>query len=255
MDAQQTVRSSKISVWSSVLVLVILAGSLSLNVALGWRARPSARPRALSGVEVGSLMSAIPVLDANGKHTELRFDSDRPTVLYLLAPECIWCRRNEANIRTLASAASDRYHFVGLSTQPLNINEYRRATQLPFPVYSISSRDEAAARHLVGTPKTMVIASNGKVTAAWGGAYQSAMKQEVEDYFKTKLPGLAADPSDAPASAEKASKNMRRPLCLDEQGLYYSTGARIRDKTNQILECGSNGSWAQVQATQSTPQE
>jgi hypothetical protein len=52
-------------------------------------------------------MAAIPVIDALGSRTEIRFDSDRPTVLYVLSPRCGWCSRNEDNIRALALAKRD----------------------------------------------------------------------------------------------------------------------------------------------------
>jgi len=189
-------------------------------------------------------MPAIPVIDVDGRKTEVRFDSEHPTVLYLLSPQCIWCSRNEANIRALALASSERYRFVGVSTQPTDIKAYRRESQMPFPIFVISSHEEAVLRHLVGTPQTAVILAGGRVAATWSGAYESTNQRVVEDYFHVKLPGLAPDLANTAQTALASTPAKPRTFCLDDKGLSYSKGATIRDKNNQTITCNLDGQWS-----------
>jgi hypothetical protein len=233
--------------WSTLLLLVILGGSLALNVAQGWKTRAPATARPLGGIMAGSVMPPIPVVDAAGRRTEVRFDGDHPTVLYLLSPQCGWCRRNEENIRALALASSHRYRFIGISTlQTTNVVAYQSEAKLPFPLFTVTSLQEAQAHHLVGTPQTAVILSGGSVAASWGGAYDGDTKRALEEYFHVKLPGLTTPEPTVAGMHQTVLTGGTPKQCLDAAGLSYSKGATIRDATGQITECGATGEWIQT---------
>jgi|SRR5580658_4425143 hypothetical protein len=143
------------------------------------------------GVREGVVLPTIHVVDKDGKRIALDFNGNRRSVLYILSPTCIWCKRNKANIVMLASAESSQIRFIGLSTAPDRLGEYVKGSALPFPVYALSSPAEVRKFGLLDvTPQTVLVATGGKVQKVWTGAFQGAEQKEIESFFDVKLPGL-----------------------------------------------------------------
>jgi hypothetical protein len=174
----------------TILLIGTLFVSLGLNVYQGLKLKGALDP--VSGVRAGARFPiSLPVLDAAGKPAVLNFAEDsRPTVVYVLSPLCGWCKRNEANIKTLMADAGARFRFIGLSVEGKSLKEYAAENRAPFPVYLVSSQDQVKSLHLDGTPQTVVIDATGKVEKAWQGAYLEGNKKEIEKFFGVKLPGL-----------------------------------------------------------------
>lgn len=177
----------------TALLMAVLVVSLGMNVYLGLRLRGAFAPHIQAIKASDQLPSPLPVLDADGKPTQLAFDSAEPTVVYLFSPLCGWCKRNEANIKSMAAAAGERYRFVGLSTISENLKDYINQGHVPFPVYILKSEDQANKLGLVGTPTTVLVGHDGKVQRVWEGAYMSGSQKDVEKFFDVKLPGLPAE--------------------------------------------------------------
>lgn len=177
------------NVGTAVLVAA-LSVSLGLNVYQGLKLRGAFAPA--TGVHAGAkLPTSLPVLDQDGKPALLNFAEDsRPTVVYVLSPLCGWCKRNEANIKTLMADAGSHFRFVGLSIEGQNLKEYIAENHAPFPVYLVSSQEQIKSLHLDGTPQTLVVDATGKVKKAWQGAYLESNQKEIEKFFGVKLPGL-----------------------------------------------------------------
>lgn len=169
----------------------MLALSLGLNVYLAGNGGLTPRPKPIVPLKPGaSLPASLNVEDATGKPIRVNFaDDTRPTVLYVLSPQCGWCRRNEANMKALYAADSDKYRFVGVSLVSQNLAKYVSDKREPFPVYLLSSKD-AVQLHVAGTPETVVVGPDAKVIHAWEGVYIQQNQAEVEKYFGVKLPGL-----------------------------------------------------------------
>nr|WP_164981586.1 TlpA disulfide reductase family protein [Silvibacterium dinghuense] len=170
----------------------VLALSLGLNVYLARNGGLKPHPKPIVPLEAGaSLPSSIAMEDATGKPVTLEFaDDKRPTVLYVLSPQCGWCKRNEENMKALYSAEGDRYRFVGVSIASQNLARYVSDKREPFPVYLLKSKDEMDQLHVLGTPETIVVGPDAKVMRAWQGVYIQQNQAEVEKYFGVKLPGL-----------------------------------------------------------------
>lgn len=170
-------------------LMLALCSSLGLNVFL---AHQAGYPRKAVVVlkENMKLPSPLPLLDADGKPVSLAFDDQRPTVLYVLSPQCGWCKKNESNIKTLTAAADSRFRFVGVSLNPENLKEYIAAGRAPFPVYQVASREEMEKLGLSATPETIVVGPGAKIQKVWTGAYMQQNQPEIEKYFGVKLPGL-----------------------------------------------------------------
>ena len=97
------------------VVLLLLAASLSLNVYLGWKLRQGTAAPISARLAAGMKLDPVTVTDADGKPLTLSYDGNKPTVLYVMSPSCIWCRRNQANINMLTASKANDYRFVGLS--------------------------------------------------------------------------------------------------------------------------------------------
>lgn len=180
-------------------LVLALSASLSLNVFLAREVRRGSAPSPVAeSIKVNTkLPCPLPVLDENGKATKLLFGASRPTVLYVLSPECGWCKKNEANIKALVAGAGSRFRFVGLSTMSTGLKDYIAQGHAPFPVYAVQSPQQAAKLGFTGTPETIVVGQGAKVEKAWMGAYMGDNEKQVERFFNAKLPGL---PEAAPAT-------------------------------------------------------
>ena len=188
---------------SLVFLFVVLTASLSLNVVLGTRLAASRTPAGASdhsgAVKKGANLASIPILDRTGQARLLRLDSQRPTIVYVVAPGCRWCARNLANIQAIAAGRSAQYAFIGLSNRQTGLAEDAASLSLPFPVYALDNGalERAGGSEAViqfnATPQTLVVRSDGIVDRVWRGAIGDD-KADVERFFGLVLPGLVVAP-------------------------------------------------------------
>jgi hypothetical protein len=172
-------------------LVVVLAGSLGLNVFLALKLRSAGSVSVAVPTKVNAkLPSPLSLLDADGKPTQLTFDDSRPTVLYVFSPLCGWCKRNEANIKSTVAIAGSRFRFVGISISSQNLKEYIAQGHAPFPVYLVKSPEQSNQLGFIGTPMTIVVGPGARVQKVWQGAYMEQNQKEVEAFFGAKLPGL-----------------------------------------------------------------
>jgi hypothetical protein len=171
----------------------VLTLSLSFNLYLGWRVQAlntALQVRRQIGVPVGTNLSSLPVLDAEGRPAKLSFTASMPTVIYVLSPTCGWCRKNEQNMRVLASRKGSDFRFIGLSPTQENLRQYISAGHAPFPVYVLEPAGFPQNLDLQTTPQTLLLSPFGVVQKTWLGAYDGSRKREIEAFFGVDLPGI-----------------------------------------------------------------
>jgi peroxiredoxin len=119
-------------------------------------------------------------------------ETKKPTVIYVFSTSCGWCERNLDNVNFLATKEKDSYRFIGLSIDRdvSQLGDYIAKTSLPFPIYHSPPTAIWTDYKLGGTPMTIVISPEGKVLEDWSGAYAEATREQVESFFKIKLPGI-----------------------------------------------------------------
>lgn len=190
----------------TVALTAMLALSLGFNVYMAHNGGLRSHPKPVALLKPGaSLPPSINVEDATGKPVRVNFAEDaRPTVLYVLSPQCGWCKRNETNMKALYAADSDKYRFIGVSLVSLNLAKYIADKREPFPVYLLP-KETIQQLHVLGTPETIVVGPDAKVIHAWEGVYVQQNQTEVEKYFGVKLPGL---PQTAKLDQPKVSGNI-----------------------------------------------
>jgi len=169
---------------------LLLVGSLCANLWMGLRMRRLIRPESVA--VTGVMMPQLTCTDLTGRPETIIFSgAKKPTVLYVFSPECHWCARNLNNIKTLAAARTD-LRFIGISLSDATLNAYVQSSRLNFPVCSIPSYGSIHELKLGGTPQTIVIAPDGRVSRNWIGAYTDDELKEIQRYFGAKLPGLGS---------------------------------------------------------------
>lgn len=177
-----------------LLLLFLLLASLSLNVYLGWKVKQgNAVPNLPPKVALGTRVDPIAVSSLDGVMQTISYqDTDKPTVLYILSPDCIWCDRNRENIAKLGELG-DRFRFIGLSLKESGLKEYVEKQHIKFPVYTRVAAEAITSLGLGTTPQTIVISPDGRVLKNWTGAYSERTRGEVEEFFRTSLPGLTSN--------------------------------------------------------------
>lgn len=176
-------------------VLLLLVASLSLNVYLGWKIRQGTTSSRQNTVTLspGTKVDPVTAVTLDGiQHTISYEDTNKPTVLYVLSPTCVWCDRNNANLKRLSELRGNDFRFIGLSLAEPGLKAYVDAQHLEFPVYTRLTTETIQALGLGSTPQTIVISPDGRVLKNWIGAYIDPLRPEVEAYFGITLPGLTS---------------------------------------------------------------
>ena len=186
--------------FGGLTTVLILAGSLALNVFLGLRAvrQPAeGRPPEPESLAKGEIVVDLPVSDLDGKAIVVAFaGSAQPTLLYLVSPACAWCHKNEANFAAIATAAASSYRIVIASTLKPGFAEYaeRIRKQLGKDVKAVFvtgiPNDLRQRLKLGGTPQLIVIDREARVLASWIGAPTPGDARAIGAFFGIALPGL-----------------------------------------------------------------
>lgn len=177
-------------VWTGSICLLLSAG---LNVTLAVRVSQQ-RTAIEQGagedlLQIGRRVDPFDAKDTGGR--AVRFDAQdegRPTVLYSFQPGCGWCERNHEALLALHSQLSDRYRFIGISLSEDHLTETLEDYPLPFEVVSNVDKEFIEAYQLGGTPRTLVLDSQGKIEASYYGAYVGGTRRQVISRFDVDLP-------------------------------------------------------------------
>lgn len=179
-------------------VFLGLLVSVAANVALGvllFRIDRSSHLATLKskGVAVGTIVPPVVASRLDGTAVTLGYRSgDKPTLIYVFSPSCVWCARNAENLRVLLRKASSSYRLVGIAMEPSVeiVRQYLGREKIEMPVYVRPEDDTVAAYGFYSTPDTIVVSPEGRVVAEWRGAYVGAIAQDVERVFGLTLPGV-----------------------------------------------------------------
>lgn len=182
--------------YRAILILGgLLVCSLAINLLLARRVSSLRKTigalRSESRLALGDTLPSIVAKDPHGRPAVLDYsETQLPTVVFIITPDCGWCTKNIMNMRALVQNAGNRYRFVGLSLSSNKLSDYVQQNKLEFPIYTdlpiLTMRDYK----LGGTPETIVVSPQGQVTRIWSGAFAEELQKEVENYFSVKLPGL-----------------------------------------------------------------
>lgn len=174
-----------------IILLAVLMLSLSLNVHLGWRLASVPLPhQPIKQIAVGLSLPNIPVIDLDKNSHYLPISTTSPTLLYVLAPSCSWCKRNQANINSLSKS----FNVVGLSLDSKDLPEYLASSGHSFPVYALSDVSLIDKLNLYATPQLAFVEPSRTVTHVWSGALTTDKKLDVEQFLHVELPGLLDTP-------------------------------------------------------------
>lgn len=187
--------SGRLSKYYLLITVILLAISTFVNAMLAVQLRTAntklAKNEYESNLQPGERVPYLEALDLGGQPTTIRFSEiDRPTVLYIFSPSCGWCKKNVENIRTLAEGKSGEFDFIGISVSSEGLDEYVSENKWNFNVLRDVSDITRNSLKIGGTPQTIVLSKNGEVLKSWRGAYMSTVKDDVENFFGIRLPGI-----------------------------------------------------------------
>ncbi len=150
--------------------------------------------RAEGELQAGEIVPPLQVKQLNGNSIAFPYgNNELPLILYVIAPGCTWCEKNQPNAEVIAKELFKKYRFVALSLDSKGLKEYVQSHQIPFDVYEDLPQEISSKYKFGGTPQTIVISSEGKVLQNWRGAYTGDLKAQVEKFFSISLPGIDAN--------------------------------------------------------------
>ena len=185
---------------AALALLMVVCTGINLYIFASNRSGRSARP-----LQQGdSFPSFRPVRTYNGGS---RTDTRRPVYDYWFSPTCHWCERNLPNAVALANSPALGADFVGLAVESADLSSYMVNRGIHFKVLGIDPMDPIV-RRLGATPSTYVANPKAKLERSWVGAYGGKLKDEIEHYSHTALPGgIEGGGTVVPSSlARKAAK-------------------------------------------------
>ena len=226
---QRSAAALRFGASDSGYILALLMLSLTINVFQAYTSAQRPSPE-LPQIAIGDQIPEVLGTSPDGAPVSIRFvDSLRPTVIYVLSPNCIWCQRNLANIQHLSSEKGAEYRFVGLSLTEDGWDQHvRDANYSGIEVY-VADRASVDELRLGITPQTLVLDRDGTVVRNWLGAFSDDTGADVASYFGVDLPGLTNE-----------LVMTSRELCVDERGRRFSPGFV---QESRARECGADGEW------------
>ena len=180
------------------LLIVVGAGSIALNVYFV-RAERAAVPPPPAVLAKGTQLKDFSGRDELGNLVNVKLAStDRPTLLYVVTPSCIWCKRNRDNFLKVVSERSGDFNVVLVS---LNDSGFKTYVEKLRPLWGDAEvatvtglSDELKDRMMLHvTPTTLIVDAGGRVTDVWTGAYTQKTLLWAENFFLVKMPGLVPD--------------------------------------------------------------
>lgn len=176
--------------WVDIVLILMLAISLSGNVMLGWEVRSLRAGRSPVEARVGMSISELNVRALSGQDVSLSLVAQQPTVLYIFKPSCHWCVANIENIRSLSRQHSADIRFIGIATTNEGLAAYIQQYPLPFSIYVIADPAKLSGFNFIGTPQTIELSPQGTVLHNWVGAYNPEIANAIQRQFSVHLPGL-----------------------------------------------------------------
>jgi peroxiredoxin len=179
-------------VWKVIaaVALVALGSSLGVNGVLWWRLEHKLiEPVVTERLPLGTQVLPFEARTTSGERVQITSSETRPRILYFFSTSCGWCERNWANVSALEAATRGKYEFIGISNS-LDTAEFAHERGLPFKCLTGVPADVFRRHHIGGTPRTIVLSTDGQVIGDWIGAYTSGAQKEIEGFFDIRLPGL-----------------------------------------------------------------
>jgi peroxiredoxin len=195
-EVASAVRVLQRVIWA---MMFIVALSLASNLYLAYTIRdlaanPTPKFSARAPLSVGVSAPDIIAKNLSGADEKISFkEGDKPGIIYVFSPSCIWCDRNQENLKMIVASKRATHRIIGVSLVSEGVKEYVAKHNFDFPVYVNPTHDTVKAYNLGGTPQTIVISSSGKVEQNWEGAFVGEMKSNAEKYFGIALPGISTE--------------------------------------------------------------
>jgi len=187
-DLRQVSRTTLLLLWASVILNTGLVSAILFQPT-----RPAVE-------RVPSTAPSDQIAELEGEtvpegRLSISFPDDRPTLLYVMSPECSWCKKNEANFAEIVRTQNKKYRIVLVSLVAGGFADYYAEHLDDWPPNSVvpivvSNSGKPGSLRVTGTPSLLVVSPSGVVEAVWSGAITET-RSEVEGFFGITLPGIS----------------------------------------------------------------
>lgn len=160
-----------------------------LTLRLSEHRRAHVKPTTVVGPSKGAQLTILDLETDTKERLQLTFPRDRPAVLYAVRTDCSWCTSNLSAFSEVVEAVSSTFDVlvIDIGVDPLTANErfrYREDSAVidgqegPFRIVPGFS-----GWRFGGTPHTIVLDRDGRVTETWLGAYVGNKAKEIGKFF------------------------------------------------------------------------
>jgi peroxiredoxin len=170
--------------------LLLLLASTAVNVLQAQRIQLLLDGTNAVASNVGDVAVPVSGFSRSQEAITVTFNDPLPTVLYYFSTTCGWCDKNWDNIKALNASAAGRYRLVGL-TADRGLESYASRHGLDFEIVEGISENIRTAYSFYGTPHTVVVDGEGRITHDWRGAFNPRIERQIGDLFAINLPGLS----------------------------------------------------------------
>jgi len=179
---------------SQAIPVALLVLSVGLNIAVATklqRLRQFYEGR--MQLREGSTVPALAVRDRLGAPATVFFsDPDQTSVLYFFSRNCGACNHNLPNLQSMAAQLKGRYRFIPISIETDDLKGQTAKYGLDMPIYFGLDGAAVWGFKVFAVPQTTVVDGRGRVLKSWVGPYEDAIRSQVEQYFRVKLPAREA---------------------------------------------------------------
>ena len=180
--------------WSksfSKFLLIVLFVSVAINASQARKIRSLVDSPTSVRSKVGEVATSFTGVGRDGRPVSIDFTGGHATVLYFFSPTCESCERNWDNVKALARASQGKYRLIGM-TAISDFATFAQQRGLDFELVGGISATTREAFGLGGTPQTLVVSSQGRISHGWIGSFDGRRKHAIERFFEVELPGVRA---------------------------------------------------------------
>ena len=178
--------------WSksfSKFLLIVLFASVAINASQARKIRSLVDSPISGRSRVGEVATPIIGVGRDGQPVSIDFIGGQATVLYFFSPTCESCERNWDSVKALAHASEGKFRLIGITAKS-DFATFAQQRGLDFELVGSISASAQAAFGLGGTPQTLVVSSQGRISHEWIGTFDGRRKQAIERFFEVELPGV-----------------------------------------------------------------
>ena len=172
------------------ITMILLAISASVNAVQARRIHVLLSANPSVSKLIGQTGSPLVGFSTSGQPRQEQFvQASLPTVVYYFSRSCKWCELNWPAVQALADAGDARFRLLAV-TSDRGLTDYIASHHLTVDILEGLSEESRAKYEFSGTPRTVVVSSEGLITHEWLGIFGQRTQRQIEELFAVSLPRI-----------------------------------------------------------------